>query len=224
MPGIAQALHQRDQRLGLDIVQARGRLVEDQKARIAFHRAQDFADLLLAGRQLAQNLPRVERQAEQAEQLAGAAVHPGEVDPAAFARQAADEDVFRDRHVGKDRKFLMDHGDVALRPVPGRGCATGNAQLALVRFDLAIDDLQGGALAGAVLAQDGVNFPSGDGKADIVQRLDGAIALADPDEAQNGFGAHYPTSRKCGHHRRWKGPRALSRTFLGLNRWAGWRA
>ena len=126
---VAQAADQREQRLHFVGVEARGRLVEDQHARIGGDGARHGGELLQGRGQTARELRHVEVDAEAGQQFARAPLGFAPVDAAAArpraARIAARADVLRHRQVrqqvaflvhGADAEFLRVHAASAARP------------------------------------------------------------------------------------------------------------
>ena len=118
---------------------------------------------------------RIERNAEPLQQLAGFAPRPRMVDDAEpVAPLMADEDVLRDGQLRKQHELLIDDVDavpfrLARRRPADRRAVEGH--LALIRRVGARNDLDQGGFAGAVLAEQPVNFSRPDLQADAAQRL-----------------------------------------------------
>ena len=120
--------------------------------------------------------------AEPAQELGGAPPLRAAVDQAEPARRVRQADIVRDAQVGHQRQLLEDRDDA--RPVGGArpGEADdlpGQPDLAFVGLDHAGDDLDQRRLAGAVLAQDGMDRARPAGEVDLLQRAHAAVALGD---------------------------------------------
>jgi hypothetical protein len=104
------------------------------------------------------------RRPEPLEQGAGVGVEPGPVEQAGGAgrgRFAAEEDVAGDVEAGDQVQLLVDHRDAERLGRPGgRGSRQAAPELdrPLVGLDDAVEDLHQGGLAGAVLADQGVDL------------------------------------------------------------------
>ena len=98
----------------------RGRLVHDDQARLHRQRAGDLDHLLLGDRQVADDRHRLQIEAEAVGDRSRLGDHPAPVDEDARAGLAADEDVFGDRHVRREREFLVDGHDPELLRVMRR--------------------------------------------------------------------------------------------------------
>src|SRR5262249_47734435 len=110
------------------------------------------------------------------------------VDQPETARRIGNADIVRDRQVGKQRQLLEDaHDPGAVGRERVREARLGPviADRALVGLDDAGDDLDQRRLAGAVLAEDGVDRAWVAGEVDLLERAHAAVALADPGELQD---------------------------------------
>ena len=160
-----------------------GGLVEDQEAVDTLrHGARELDELRLADRQARHGRGRLDRRVDLSEELPRPLVHPAAVDGAEPGqRLEAHEDVLGHVEVREQLRVLVDR-DHAARPGRHR---RGEAHRLAVEPDLARiglldagDDADQRALAGAVLAQDGVDRARGDGEAHALERADAAEALA----------------------------------------------
>ena len=162
--------------IGIDVVEGRGRLVQDEQLDVLGQRLRDLHQLLLADADVHHPGDRVLVQADPLQQSGGGGVGLVPVDDAAAGALVAEEDVLGDGQVRAQRQFLVDDDDAALFALPDVG------ELA----DLAVEvDLAGvGAVrvhpgqhlhqrrfAGAVLAADGVDLLPTHRQADVLQRL-----------------------------------------------------
>ena len=166
-----------EQDLGLLRGQDRGRLVHDEQARILQQAADDLDPLPLARRQAGDAAGGVQRQAIGLADLGDAAGQVG-------ARRRV---LHPQRHVlghgqrVEQRKMLEHHGDAGSPRRARIGRRVGGAQKrhrAVVGPHQAIDHLDQRGLAGAVLAQQGVDLARADGKADSVIGAHAGIGLA----------------------------------------------
>ena len=123
--------------------------------------------------------------------------HRPAVDPAEAADGlAAHEDVLGDRQVGEERGLLVDDGDARLLRLGGRrevDVLAVEAELARVAAVEPGDDLHERGLAGAVLADEGVDRAGIEAQAAGAQGDDGAERLDDPGQLEH---------RGCGCRRR----------------------
>ena len=116
-------------RVAVLLVQACGRLVEDQELHLLGQRLGDLDELLLADAEIGdQRLGRL-AQAHHLEQLLRAREGQRPVDDAVFGLLVAEEDVLRDRQERHQGQFLVDDDDAELLAV---GDAREAALLALV--------------------------------------------------------------------------------------------
>ena len=161
---LAQGLEQALDLLGGEY---RGRLVHDQKLGVLQQTAGDFDALALADRQAVDAAIGVERQAV----FGGDSPHPLGQRRHVAGPVPAEGDVFVDGHRLEQGEMLKHHADAELArgarvidcdafPVP--------QNVAGIRVQHAIDHLDQGALAGAVLAQQGVNLAGLHGKVHMV--------------------------------------------------------
>ena len=129
---VAQSPDQREQRLDLVGVEARGGFVEDQHARIGGDGARHGGELLQGGRQSAGELRHVELDAEAGEQFARAPLGLAPVDAAAArpgtARIPAGADVLRHRQVRQQVAFLVHGADAEVLRMQRRARRDGSAQ------------------------------------------------------------------------------------------------
>ena len=101
--------------------QHRGRLVEDQDARVAVERLEDLDALLLADADLLDHGIRLHGEAVARGQLAHALARRVEVELAVVLRLVAEHDVLDDRHHGDQHEVLVHHADAEADRV-GRAC------------------------------------------------------------------------------------------------------
>ena len=190
----------------------RGRLVHDEDANVQRDRLGDFHRLLRGQREAARRAAHVERDAELGEDRLGLAEHLPPADHGA-AILMADENVLGDVQIGKQQRFLIDRRDAhALRLGGARDRDRPPCQqdLATVGLMDAGDDLDQRRLAGAVLAQQRVDFAGMERERDVVEGLCRVEALGDAADIQNGLavgrlpfthgqtrGVHDPNGRIC---------------------------
>ena len=153
-----------EQPLDLALGERRGRLVHDQHLGLDRQRPRDLDELLLGGAQPLQHLLRTARQADDVEQLLRPRPHAGVVDAAEPpARHVAHEDVLEDAEIAEQAGMLVHDRDAAagrLQRRPGLDRdAVDEHRTAVGPID-AGQQLDAGALAGAVLPQEGKHVPS----------------------------------------------------------------
>ena len=156
-----EMLQRLEQLLDLLGRQHRGRLVHDEQPRVQEERAHDLDALPLADAQgrddaagIELEMVGVQNPVELSEEFAR-----GE------AAVEAERNVFQNRHRLEQREVLEHHADAEA----SRGARIGDARRRAVENDLtlvgredAVDHLDEGRLAGAVLAEQGVNLPRPD--------------------------------------------------------------
>ena len=179
-----------EQRLAVLLGQARRRLVEDQQPHFLAQRLGDLDQLLLADADIGDEGLGVLVQPHLLQQGAGARLVGVPVDDAVSGVLVAEEDVFGDRQHRHQREFLVDDDDaLAFAVVDAFEVAVLPAidDLAVIgagRID-ARQHLHQRRLAGAVLADHGVNFALLHAEVDVGQRLDAGKRLGDAAHLQN---------------------------------------
>ena len=176
-----------EQLLNLMGGERRRRLVHDEDANVERDRLGDFDRLLGGERQAARRVSHVERDAKLGEDRLGLAKRLSPVDHCA-AVLVADENVLGDVEIGKQQRLLIDGGDAQSLRLGGaayRDGSTGEKDLAAIRLMHAGDDLDERRFAGAVLAEQGVNFAGMQRKRDVFERLSGVEALGDAANLQD---------------------------------------
>ncbi len=186
------------------------RLVHDEDARLVEQGPGDLDDLLGPDAQQADG--DVERDLGVADELEGLADLPPHglaVEPARRVDLAAEHDVLLDRHVRGQGELLVDHGHASAQAVEGGGRGVGTPvelHPAGVGGQGAAEDLHQGALAGAVLADEGVDLAPAELEADAVKGPGRAEALAHPGHAEDGgcrgSGGHQSSIRERSGERR----------------------
>ena len=104
------------------------------------------------------------------------------IEEAALRQLVAELDVLGDRQDGNEHEVLVDHADPAIDRIRRAGDRDGRAveqDLALIRGRQPVKDVHEGALAGTVLAEQGVNLAGPDVEVDPVVGEDARIALRD---------------------------------------------
>jgi hypothetical protein len=173
----------------------------------------DLDQLLHAERQGADGDARVDVDAEPLQLLLGDAIHRRIVDqPEPVHRLHAQHDILRHRQVADDREFLVHHADpgglgVARRAEPH--ALSGDAHVPLIFRMHAGDDLHRRALAGAVLADQTMDFTRAQGEIHVGQRGDAAERLRDAPEFEQG----HPDRHGSRRHR-WVGAGVRSGSVL----------
>ena len=116
----AQALQHREHLGDVRRGQRRGRLVENEDARLARQRLGDLDHLPARQRQILDRRQRMDvRRAGARERLLGDAPLRAPVDQAEAQRRIADRDVVGDREVGDQRQFLEDADDAGALAAAG---------------------------------------------------------------------------------------------------------
>ena len=151
-----QPLEGDEEMVGLLRGEHRGRLVHDEQLRLLQQAADDLDALALAHRQVGDDGVRLQRQAVVARHLLD-----GVGEPAAHRPWAGQRDVLGDAQRLEQREVLEHHADAEM--AGGGRVGDGDrlalpADLALGRLQGAVDDLDQGRLAGAVLAEQRVDF------------------------------------------------------------------
>ena len=152
----------REDLVGLLGRQHGGGFVEDEDPRIAIERLEDLDPLLPADRQRAHLGLGVDLEAEPAAELDDPAVRLVAVEEEAVGhRLLAEEDVLGDGQDGDEHEVLVDHADAAGDGVGRAGDPDRRPveeDLALVGRGQPVQDVHQGRLAGAVLAEQGVDL------------------------------------------------------------------
>ncbi len=176
---VPQLADDAEQLLGLGRGEHRRRLVQDQHVRLPDQRLDDLDALLDADRQVLDERVRVDVEAVAVGELArrlGAGLAP--VEEAAGADLLdAERDVLRDREHRHQHEVLVHHADAGrdrvLRRAEARRLAV-YVYLALVGLGQPVQDVHQGGLPRPVLAEQGVDLPRGNRKADPVVGDEGA--------------------------------------------------
>ncbi len=176
--------------LGLLRCQDRGRLVEHEDSRIAVEGLEDLDPLLPADGQRADLGVGIDLEAEAFAELPDPAARFLSVEEDRVGhRLVAEEDVLGDGEDRDQHEVLVDHVD----PASDRVRRTGDVDrfaveqdLPLVRPGKAVQDVHQGRLAGAVLAEQGVDLTGLDVEVDRVVRDHARIALRDAAHLESG--------------------------------------
>ncbi|MGX1250661.1 hypothetical protein RKD48_003172 [Streptomyces ambofaciens] len=161
-------------------------LVEDQRAGAAVEDLEDLHALAGGDAQLLDEDVGAHPEAVPLGDLLDPPAGPG---ADAVELLAAEDHVLQDREVVGEHEVLVDHADAAHDGVGGRGeghLLAVDRDGALVRLLHAVEDLHQGRLAGAVLADEGVDGALADGEVDVVVGHDSGEALGDPGEFDGG--------------------------------------
>ena len=89
-------------------------------------------------------------------------------------RRIIDQDVLRNCESRQKRKFLVDDDNTPIEcslRIRGFEERAIQFEIAAIRLQIPAQDLDQGALAGAILAKNGMNFALAHGKGDVLQRL-----------------------------------------------------
>ena len=172
----------------LDLMRREGRrgLVEDEDACLDGERLRDLDELLVRHRESANRRRHIEADAKLVEESTRLASHlaPGDrTEPT--CRRVADTDVLRDRQVGEEAGLLVDdrdsHRSGVCWAVEGDDLAVEHHGPGVRLMDPG-QDLDQGALAGAVLAHKPMDLSSHQLDGNVIERLRPAEVLGDPDE------------------------------------------
>ena len=179
-----------EQRRAVGLVEAGGRLVQDQQPHPLGQRLGDFDELLLADAEIGDQRVRRFAQAHLRQQLLGPPIHRVAVDHAEPLGRMRQEDVLRDRHQRNQRQLLVDDDDaerfgiVDVAKTPLLAVEDDRPFIAAMGIDAA-QHLHQRRLAGAVLADQCVDLACLHGEIDVAQRLHARKALADAAHLQH---------------------------------------
>ena len=184
-PSAHELVEGHEQVLGLLGCEDGGRLVEDQQLRILEQAPHDLDPLPLAGRERPDGPVGLQRQTVIRADPAELRPHRRE---GPFIRQGH-RDVLGHRHLVEEGEMLEDHAD-AERPRHHRRCDPDcpalPSDLAVGRFDDAVEDLDEGRFARPVLAEQRVDFAGPDLQVDGVVGEEVSVPLADAPELDEG--------------------------------------
>ena len=184
-PARAQSAHDLVQPLDLLRREARRRLVEDDELGVARERAQDLDLLLLGERQVDRRSARPSRSnPASAARRSNRSRREPPVDEPGTPRFGAEEDVLGDGQPRDERRppgrRARCRGSSASRGEPNETGVAPQDQVALVLREDAGDDLAERRLAGAVLADEGVDGAGPDRDRDVVEGAGRSERLAEP--------------------------------------------
>jgi hypothetical protein len=191
-PRGGEVAHDAEQAAGLRVRQGGGGLVEQQDADVAGERLGDLHQLPLGHAELVDPPAWVHVQADAAEvaPCGGVQLLPGHGSPAR-RRPSAEQHVLAHRELGHEAQVLVDEGHPA-RPGrlqrPERHGVAGDGHVAGVGSDGAGDHLHQGRLAGAVLAEQGVDLAALHAKVNALERPHARVGLAGALELEHGHG------------------------------------
>ena len=158
----------------------RGRFVENEEARLAVDRLGDLDELPVGERKIGDQRRQTDMVAADAVQRVARPASRPTADEAQGRAAIDDEEVVADREMRHQRQFLKHADDAERRGVARRGEAPRDAvhgDGAGVGRDHAGEQLHQRGLAGAVLAEDGVNDSGVDGQRNLGQSRNRAIAF-----------------------------------------------
>jgi hypothetical protein len=178
-------------------------LVHDEDARTAVEHLENLDALLLPDAELPDLGSRIDPQPELPRKppdlLLGAAGVQQEARPV-----EPEEDVLGDRLRWDQREVLMDHAQTGCDRIPRRAERNRQAidpDLALVRSVEPGEDVHERALAGTVLAQEGMNLARPKVEVDVVVGEDAGERLDDADRFHSGCRNLRGPGRRSGRHR-----------------------
>ncbi len=199
----AQAAQQREQTLGLGGGECRGWLVQDQHPGIPRQRPCDFQDLRLGAPEFTHRPPQIDLLAERGQHRGTVAQHPCPIHQRASHRFAAKKEIARPVQLRHQARVLVHHRDALRESIAGRvdpHAGTVHADLARIGAIDAGQDAHERRFAGAVLADQRVDFAGTDVERDRVQGADAGEAFRDPDDRQDRISQR---SSSASRHRDW---------------------
>ena len=215
-PRRAQRLEHAEELVGLLRGQHPGGLVEDQDLGVAVQRLQDLGALLLADRQLADDLVEVHGEPVLVGQARQLAPGVGRARGDQRVLLGAEHDVLEHAERLHQHEVLVHHADADVDRVaraPDVDRLTADQHLALVGLVEAVEDAHQRGLAGPVLADDAVDRAAAHGEIDLAVRHDRAEALGDAAELDRVVG---DATVRHGRRRGARGDRAHGR-FPGVS-------
>ena len=154
-------------------LQTAGRLVHEDDPRLRGNRATDLDHLLRGQRQLADEAVRSKvRMGEALKDVEGELLGFAALKEAPSRGFATEQDVLGDREMRAERQLLMDEGDAGPARVVRRGRSMASRQAPCARCPAAVrpPGRSSACLAGAVLADQGVDLSRIKGERDSIQR------------------------------------------------------
>jgi hypothetical protein len=200
-----QLVEDPEQALGLVHREARGRLVEDQDARLGRERLRDLDELPLGDAEGAAERPGIDREPDAREPLRALRAHLRAVEEPEARRLAPEVDRARDIEVLREVQLLVDERDARVarrahaveRDLSQRAArrSVGHREHALARLHHAREDLEKRRLPCAVLADDRQHLAAAHLEVDARKRHDARVAAADAahgkDHRAHGLGCHF---------------------------------
>ena len=219
--GVGQPAHQLQHLLGLGDPQGRRRLVEDHQLGVPQHRTRDRDRLALtagqAGDVLADRSDGPHRQAGQ--DLRGAGLHGGLVEPEALLHLPAEEHVVDDVEVVAQREVLVHHLDTEVVGVGRRRDVRRlplEEHLARIEREDPRDALDHRRLAGTVVADQGRHLTGPRDEVDTPQRVHRAEVLATSAHLERRWWGQVGCGMRCLCHRPPRGSVGSPRVVAGL--------
>ena len=207
-----EVAHDAEQQLGLVRVEARGRLVEHQDARVVLERPGDGDELLHGHRIGAERPLDVDVDVEPHQPLARALARLAPGDQPEPSRLAAERQVLGHRHGRDEVDFLVDRADPErpgfARPA-NRDRPAVEPDLALVAAERAGHDLDQGRLARAVLSEQRMHLAGLDPKIDPLQGAHAGKRLRDSQHLNSRSQGFCPVGR----------PAKIERTIARARPW-----
>jgi hypothetical protein len=184
-----QLAEDREQTGRLGAIQGGGRLVEDKDASRSAEGAGDLNKLALAGRQGIGPRAGIDGETELLEVFGGPAPQGAAIEPGAYVGLVAESEVLGDAQRADKAQFLVDHRHATFEGVgraPEADALAVEKNLAAIGPDRAAEDAHQGALAGAVLAAEGVDLAPPAIEIDAAEGADAGVFLADPEKLDAG--------------------------------------
>ncbi len=194
-----QPAHDRAEPVDVAAGQARGRLVEQEDARLAEHGARDLDPLLQGEVEVAHLVVQIDVEVERCEVVPDQRLRPAPPDQAeAVDWRVGQQHVVEDGQIPDQRHFLK--GSLDAEPV--RGPRAGephrlaeDADRAGIRLNQAGEQLDDGRLAGAVLTEQGMDLALRDDERHVVRGDRGPERLANALDGDGGSSV-----QRCGSY------------------------
>ena len=192
---VAEALDQSKQVGGVFIVERGSGLIEDEKFDVLRQCLGDLDKLLLTDAEVEDGSRHIFTQPDAVKELLCGVVGLVPVDHAVLGALVAEEDVFGDGQVRRQRQFLVNDDDASMFGVVDRAEYGGLAVELDVAFEVAVrinagEDLHKGRLSGAVLTADAVDLAASDVERHATERAHAGKLLDDvlhaEDEVRHG--------------------------------------